>query len=111
MAWPTEVTAPVPSSGLPGCDPDLLPDDVDPRDHLAHRMLHLDPGVHLHEIEVPSVVGQELQGARARRTAMAEQARLTISCKPLPRRGIQQRRRRLLQDLLVAALDGAVPLA
>ncbi len=33
-------------------DTDLLLDDIDPGDHLGHRMLDLNPRVHLHEIEV-----------------------------------------------------------
>ena len=32
---------------------------------LGHRMLHLEPGVHLQEVEPPVGVGQELHGARA----------------------------------------------
>ena len=36
---------------------DLLPDQVEIRDHLFRdRMLHLDSGVHFHEVEVPVLV-------------------------------------------------------
>ena len=37
---------------LPGGDPELLGDDVDPGHQLGHRMLHLQPRVHLEEVEV-----------------------------------------------------------
>ena len=33
--------------------PQLLLDEVDPGDHLGDGMLHLDPGVHLDEVEAP----------------------------------------------------------
>ena len=36
-----------------GGDPNLLLDDVDAGDHLRDRVLHLHPGVHLQEVELP----------------------------------------------------------
>ncbi len=36
-----------------GCDADLLLYQIDPGDHLRHRVLHLDARVHLHEVELP----------------------------------------------------------
>jgi hypothetical protein len=42
---------------------ELLPDEVASRDQLGHRMLDLEPRVHLEEIEVPSGVNQTLDGA------------------------------------------------
>ena len=45
-------------------DPDLFKDQVDVGDHLGHRMLDLDAGVHLDEIE-RAVLVQELDGADA----------------------------------------------
>ena len=40
---------------LPGRDPQLGLDEVQPHDLLGHRVLHLEPGVHLEEVEaVPS---------------------------------------------------------
>ena len=49
---------------LAGGDPDLLLDQVDAGDHLGDRMLDLDPGVDLDEVEVVVGVDQELAGAR-----------------------------------------------
>src|SRR5829696_1305737 len=43
---------------LTGGHTDLLLDEIDRRDHFAHRMLDLDPGVHLHECESALVVQQ-----------------------------------------------------
>src|SRR6476469_5042033 len=41
--------------------PDLFLDYVEAGHHLGHRMLHLNPGVHLHEVELSVWVQQELQ--------------------------------------------------
>jgi hypothetical protein len=49
-------------------DPDLLVDEVDPGDHLGDRMLDLDSGVHLDEIELAILV-EELDRAGADDTA------------------------------------------
>ena len=38
---------------LAGGDPELLPHQVDAVDQFGHRMLDLDPGVHLEEVERP----------------------------------------------------------
>src|SRR5207237_9730971 len=48
----------------PGGDVDLLLHEVDPGDHLGHRMLDLDARVHLDEEELPVLV-QELESAGA----------------------------------------------
>ena len=45
-------------------DADLLEDEVDVGDHLGHRMLDLDAGVHLDEVEL-AVLVEELDGADA----------------------------------------------
>ena len=91
-------------------DPELLPDDVDPRHHLRHRMLDLQPGVHLEEVEVPVAVHEELhgpgvdvadgRGQPAGRLAHARAHGL-----------VHERRRRFLDELLVAPLDRALALA
>src|SRR3712207_8614617 len=47
-----------------GGDADLLVHEVDAGDHLGHRMLHLDAGVHLDEVEL-AVLVQELDRAGA----------------------------------------------
>ena len=46
------------------CDAKLPFDEVETGDHLRHRVLHLQPGVHLEEIE-PAAVVQELDRAGA----------------------------------------------
>ena len=73
-------------------------------------MLDLDAGVHLHEVEVLLVIDQELQRAgvlvfdRVRQLDRGAAHRLAHG-------GGDEGRRRFLQQLLVAALDGAVALA
>ena len=44
-------------------DADLLFDEIDAGDHFRHRMLHLDARVHLHEVELPVLIQQKLDGA------------------------------------------------
>ena len=66
---------------LAGRDPQLLLDDVDAGDQLGHRVLHLDAGVHLDEVEV-AVLVEELEGAGAAvadRGAGGDQARAISS--------------------------------
>ena len=74
-------------------------------------MLDLEPRVHLEEGGLAPVVDEELAGAGAHVADRAGEA----SGPPSPSRcaevGIDGRRRRLLEDLLVAALDRAVALA
>ena len=53
------------ADGLSTGNAQLLGDQVDPGHHLRHRMLHLDAGVHLHEIEPTAAVEQELDSASA----------------------------------------------
>ncbi len=75
-------------------------------------MLDLQPGVHLHEEELVGTVGgdDELDGARA---DVADRARRVDRGGPDsgPGRGVQQRRRRLFDDLLVPPLQAALALA
>ncbi len=75
-------------------------------------MLDLQAGVGLHEEElVRSLVGhQELDGARA---GVAHTAGDVARClaHPSAGRGVEERRRRLLDDLLVPALQRALALA
>ncbi len=47
-----------------GGDPDHLAHQIDAADHLGHRMLDLQAGVHLDEVEL-AVLVQELEGADA----------------------------------------------
>src|SRR5262245_42501048 len=46
-------------------DADLLLHQVEPCHHFGDRMLYLDPGVHLHEVEALVLIEQELDGPRA----------------------------------------------
>ncbi|MNF72928.1 hypothetical protein D3C84_549180 [compost metagenome] len=94
--------------GLAGGDAQLLLDEIHTGDHLGDRVLDLDPGVHLDEVEL-AVLVQELEGAR---TAVADfetgaHAALTDELAHLfGDAGC----RRLFHHLLVTALHGAVPL-
>ena len=95
---------------LAGGDPDLGGHEVDAGQHLGHRMLDLDPAVDLDEIEAARTVDEELE-----RPDVLVAGRHDGPDRPLGEvgaRGLgQRRRRRLLEDLLVAALDRAVALA
>ncbi len=50
---------------LPGSHAQLPFHQVQPGDHLGHRVLDLQPRVHLHEVEAAVLVGDELHRARA----------------------------------------------
>src|SRR5690606_38524255 len=92
-----------------GGDAQLLGHQVDAGDHLGDRMLHLDAGVHLDEVEA-AVLVQELERAGA---AVADaDAGLDADLADLRAllRG-DARGRRFLDHLLVAALHRAVALA
>ena len=73
-------------------------------------MLDLDAGVDLEEIEAAAPVEQELHRARALEAGRAAEPERGAR-ELLAHRGSHDRAGRLLQELLVAALDGAVPLA
>ena len=93
---------------LPGRDADLLLHDVDAGDQLGHRMLDLHARVHLDEEELVVLV-QELERAGA---AVADLPAGVGAALADARQRAQRdaRRRRLLDDLLVAALHRAVAL-
>ena len=79
-----------------------------PRDHLGDRMLDLEPGVDLHEIVVFVAVQQKFDGAGI--GVVGRLGRLDRGLADL----LRQFRRQVegrgdLHQLLVAALDGAVP--
>ncbi len=110
MAWPlNRISCLGVAERLAGGDADLLADDVDAGDHLRHRVLDLQAGVHLDEGEL-AVLVQELERAGVAVAELGE---------PGGDRGAQRvplgRGERggagLLQQLLVAALQRAVPLA
>src|ERR1700722_20408738 len=92
-----------------GGDADLLDDEVDVGDHLGHRMLDLDAGVHFDEVEL-AVLVEEFDGADAEIFDLAH--RLGDSFADLiTHRGVERRRGAFLPDLLVAPLQRAVALA
>ncbi len=95
-------------SGSPDRDPDLLTDQVDARDQLGDRMLHLKAGVHLQEPEL-AVLVEELDGAGVDVAARPSDldGRLAHGLAQLCR---EVRSRALLDELLVAALRRAVAL-
>ena len=92
---------------LAGGDPDLLLDQVDAGDHLGDRVLDLDAGVDLDEVEVVVGVDQELAGAGVDVAGGSGQpdGGLAEPGADLQRQG---RRGRLLDELLVPALERAV---
>ena len=93
-------------------DADLPLDEVEAGDQFGDRVLDLQAGVHLHEEELVGRVGgdDELDGAGA---GVVDAARGVArgGADAGAGLGIQQRRRRLLDDLLVAALQAALTLA
>ena len=90
-------------------DAQLLAHEIDARDELRHRMLDLDPRVQLEEEEV-APVEHELGRAGA---LVADRARERDRGVAHPRAqlGVERRGRRLLEHLLVTALDRALALA
>ena len=91
-------------------DADHLLDEIDAGDQLGHGMLDLQAGIHFEEVEALVLAGDELDragaividGLRQRDRLLAHLAAGGL---------VEQRRRRLLDDLLVAALDRAFALA
>ena len=83
---------------------DHLFDQIDAGDQLRHRVLDLQAGVHFQEVEAAVLTRHELD--RAGRVVVHGPRQgdgLIAHC--LARRVVQQGRRRLFDDLLVAALD------
>ena len=109
IAWPRSSTL-RDAQRLAGGDAHLLAHDVDAGDHLGHAVLDLHAGVHLQE-EVLAVVGE--QAFDRARAAVVDRARGGDGdlAEALAQRGVDGRGRRLLDQLLVAALDRAVALA
>ena len=91
-------------------DAELLLHEIEPGHQLGHRVLDLQARVHLEEVEVALAVHQELDRARV---DVADRGghpagRLAHAAPHLRR---DERRRALLDQLLVAALDRALALA
>jgi len=85
-------------------DAQLLLNDVDARHQLRHRMLHLDASVHLQEVEVPVAVEQELNRPGVDVVDRARRGHGHIAHPP-SQIGIDDKRWRFLDELLVAALE------
>ena len=93
-----------------GGDADHLLDEIDAGDEFGHGMLDLQARVHFQEVEALVLAGDELDGAGGIVVhRLGQRDRLLAHL--APRRLIEQRRRRFLDDLLVAALDRAFALA
>ena len=98
---------------LSGGDAQLPFDEIEAGDHLGHRMLDLEAGVHLHEVERPvareRVGGDELDGSRADIADCARGGNRRLAHRAAMLR-LHPRRRRFLEHLLVTALHRAVAL-
>ena len=91
-----------------GCDADLLRDEVEAGDRFRDRVLHLQSGIHLNEIEL-AVLVEEFDRARAPVAELLH--RLGDGRADLDARfGVERRGMRFLEDLLVPALQRAVAL-
>jgi hypothetical protein len=95
---------------LAGGDADHLLHQIDAGDEFGHRVLDLEAGVHLEEVEVAVPIDDELDGAGR---MVADRFRKSDGLRAHGGAGrlVEEGRRRLLDDLLVAALDGAFALA
>ena len=95
---------------LAGGDADLGGHHVEPGQHLGHRMLDLDPAVDLDEVEGARRVDEELERADVLVAGGDDGPQGAL--REIGPGGVGQGRRgRLLEDLLVPALDRAVALA
>ena len=95
---------------LAGGDQHLLAHEVEAGDELGHRVLDLDAGVHLEEEVVPVAVEEALDRPGP---AVADRPRRVHrdGADPLAQLRRDRRGRRLLDELLMAPLNRAVPLA
>ena len=96
------------ADGFATGDAQLLSDQIHTRHHLSHRMLHLDPGVHLHEVEATAAIQQEFHrsGALVIDASGGSNGGFAHAAAQV---GIQGRAGGLLQQFLVTALNRAVP--
>ena len=110
IAWPRRGARPVSDERLARGDAQLLADEVDARDQLGDRVLDLEAGVQLDEVE--RAVGREQELERAG-VAVAEPLARALGGRlhRLAALRRERRRRRLLDQLLVAPLDRALALA
>ena len=91
-------------------DADHLPHQVDAGDHLGHRVLDLDAGVHLDEGELAGgVVAEIFHGAGAAITHRSRQPHRE-GAQRRTRRRVERRRRSFPPELLAATLQRALAL-
>src|SRR5688572_25861786 len=93
-----------------GRDADLFLDDIDARNPLRDRVLDLDAGIDLEEVEVPLVVEQELEGAGV--GVLDRACRVDDRASHLAAHLLGHRYRgAFLEQLLMTPLDRALALA
>ena len=110
IAWPRSSAPAGRREPLPRGDAELRAREIDAGEQLRHRVLDLEARVHLDEVEALVCVHEELDRAGAavvERFAGLARRVLHLGAQL----GRQRRRRRLLHELLVAPLDGALALA
>src|SRR4051812_10904375 len=90
-------------------DEQLQPHQVETGHELCHGMLDLQPGVHLEEGKLTLLVEDELHRPGAD-VADGASSRYGSRAHPSAQRVIDRGRRRLLDDLLMPALNGALTL-
>ena len=97
---------------VPPGHPQLPVDEVDAGDHLGDRVFHLQTGVHLHEEELVGSVCRDDELHRPG-AGVADRPRRVAGRRADAgtRGGVEQRRGRLLDDLLVPSLEGTFALA
>ena len=96
---------------LPRGHPQLHLDEVDPRHRLGHRVLHLQASVHLQEGEVAGASrGHDVLHGPRRGVAHRAGKPHRRGADLLAQAGVKQRGGSLLDDLLVAPLQGALAL-
>ena len=95
---------------LAGGDADHQLDEVEPGDELGHRVLDLQPRVHLQEVERPVLADDELDRPGGLVLDRAGELHRLLAHR-LARRFVDERRGRLFDDFLVATLDRAFALA
>ena len=89
-------------------DEDLQADQVQSGDHLGHRMFHLETSVHLDEVEMALLVDEELDGPSVDVAGRLRDRHCRVS-DPRAQLLVDDGRRRLFDELLVSALERAVP--
>ena len=90
-------------------DENLRLDQIDAGDLLRHRVLNLDAGVHLEKVVAALLVHHELHGTRVAVVDVLRQPHRVV-VQSLPKRWVQDGRRRQLHHLLVPPLHRAIAL-